>query len=506
MGFGDKMNIQAIIPPSLGKSKANIDTFKSIVESLPVAVMTCDMHDDFRIDYFNANTSEELAKVEHLLPCPVSELMGQSIDIFHKNPAHQRAILSDASNLPHKAQIRLGEEYLDLYVTAIMSAKGEYLGPALTWSVVTDRVLKEQETDRLLRMLDEMPVNVMMADKDTLEITYVNKTSIETLTPLEHLLPIKAADLHGTCIDIFHKDPAHQRALLADPNNLPWESNISLGDETLSLRVSRRDDAHGNYLAPLLSWSVITDQIAMANSVAEATNLVASASTELDASAGTMSSATEETTAQASSVAAATEQLEATVTEISRQVHQSSDIARDAVAEAKRSNESINELSESAQKIGQVVTLIQDIASQTNLLALNATIEAARAGEAGKGFAVVASEVKALANQTAKATEDISLQISEIQNSMGESVDSIQSVTATIEKMGEITESVAAAVEEQGASTKEVNQNIQGVMQAAQETSSVADQVRQASNELSEQSEKMTGYVDTFLKQVGAKK
>lgn len=205
-------------------------------------------------------------------------------------------------------------------------------------------------------------------------------------------------------------------------------------------------------------------------------------------------------------MAAATEQLEATVTEISRQVHQSSDIARDAVAEAKRSNESINELSESAQKIGQVVTLIQDIASQTNLLALNATIEAARAGEAGKGFAVVASEVKALANQTAKATEDISLQISEIQNSMGESVDSIQSVTATIEKMGEITESVAAAVEEQGASTKEVNQNIQGVMQAAQETSSVADQVRQASNELSEQSEKMTGYVDTFLKQVGAKK
>ncbi|MCE7999934.1 MAG: histidine kinase [Rhodobiaceae bacterium] len=379
------MNIQAIRPPSLGRSKANTETFKSIVDSLPVAVMTCDMHDDFRIDYFNANTREELGKVEHLLPCPLSELMGQSIDIFHKNPAHQRA-------------------------------------------------------------------------------------------------------------------------LLADPNNLPWESNIKLGDETLSLRVSRLDDANGNYLSPLLTWNVISDQIQMANSVAEATNLVASASTELDASAATMSSATEETTAQSSSVAAATEQLEATVTEISRQVHQSSDIARDAVSEAKRSNASINELSESAQKIGQVVTLIQDIASQTNLLALNATIEAARAGEAGKGFAVVASEVKALANQTAKATEDISTQISEIQNSMGESVDSIQSVTATIEKMGEITESVAAAVEEQGASTKEVNQNIQGVMQAAQETSSVADQVRQASNELSEQSEKMTGYVDTFLKQVGAKK
>ncbi len=500
------MNIQAMVPRAGGKRKSNSDAFRSIVESLPVAVMTCDMHNDFKIDYYNPNTAEELGKVEHLLPCPVSELMGQSIDIFHKDPTHQRAILADPRNLPHKAQIRLGEEYLDLYVTAIKSPSGEYLGPALTWSVVTDRVRKEQETEQLLRMLDDMPVNVMMADKDTLEITYVNKTSIDTLTPLEHLLPIKAADLKGACIDIFHKNPAHQRALLADPNNLPWESNISLGDETLSLRVTRLDDANGNYISPMLSWNVITDQIAMAKNVAEATNLVASASTELDASAATMSSATEETTAQSSSVAAATEQLEATVTEISRQVHQSSDISRDAVAEAKRSNESIKQLSESAQKIGQVVTLIQDIASQTNLLALNATIEAARAGEAGKGFAVVASEVKALANQTAKATEDISLQISEIQNSMGASVESIQSVTTTIEKMGEITESVAAAVEEQGASTKEVNQNIQGVMQAAQETSSVADQVRQASSELSEQSEKMTGYVDTFLKQVGAKK
>lgn len=500
------MNIRAMIPQNGGTHKSAGNDFRSIVNALPVAVMTCDIHNDFRIDYINPKTLEELKKVEDLLPCPVDQLMGQSIDIFHKNPAHQRAILSDPSKLPHHAVISLGEEYLDLNVTANYDANGKYLGPVLTWSVATERVRKEAETNRLLRMLDEMPVNVMIADKDTLEINYVNQTSIKTLTPLEHLLPIKAANLKGTCIDVFHKNPAHQRNILADPNNLPWEANIPLGDETLSLRVSRLDDDNGNYIAPLLTWNVITNQIAMANNVASVTNMVSSASTELDASANTMASATEETTAQSSSVAAATEQLEATVTEISRQVHQSSDIARAAVVEAKRSNESINQLSESAQKIGQVVTLIQDIASQTNLLALNATIEAARAGEAGKGFAVVASEVKALANQTAKATEDISVQISEIQGSMAESVNAIQSVTSTIEQMGEITEAVAAAVEEQGASTREVNQNIQGVMQAAQETSSVADQVRQAASELSEQSEKMTGYVDDFLKQVGAKK
>ncbi len=495
-----------MLPQTAGKVPGGNAQFKSIVESLPVAVMTCDMKNDFRNDYINPKTLEELKAVEHLLPCPVSQLMGKSIDIFHKNPTHQRRLLSNPKNLPHNAVIQLGDEYLDLYVTANYDAKGRYIGPVLTWSVATDRVRKEEETARLLKILDEMPVNIMLADKDTLEITYVNKTSIKTLTGLEHLLPIKARNLKGTCIDIFHKNPAHQRALLADPKNLPWESNISLGDETLSLRVSRLDDSNGNYLAPLLTWNVISDQIKMANNVAGVTDMVASAATELDASASTMASATEETTAQSSSVAAATEQLEATVAEISRQVHQSSEIARSAITEANRSNDSINKLSESAQKIGEVINLIQDIASQTNLLALNATIEAARAGEAGKGFAVVASEVKALANQTAKATEDIAHQVDEIQSSMGNSVDAIQSVTSTIEKMGAITAAVAAAVEEQGSSTREVNQNIQGVMQAAQETGNVAEQVRQAAAELSEQSEKMTGFVDEFLKQVGAKK
>lgn len=499
------MKIQRMIPGVNKMSRGN-GASNDMIEALPVAVMTCDIHDEFRIDFFNSKTVEELTKVEHLLPCKVSELMGQSIDIFHKHPEHQRAILSDPNRLPFKAVIPLGEEFLDLHVSPMFDGAGNYTGPVLTWSVVTDRIHKERETKRLLRMLDEMPVNVMLADKETMEITYANKTSVETLTSLEHLLPIKAAELEGTCIDVFHKNPEHQRRILADPNNLPWEANISLGEETLSLRVSRLDDADGNYIAPLLTWKVISDQISMANNVSHSTELVASASTELDASASTMAAATEETNTQAASVAAATEQLEATVTEISRQVQQSSEIASNAVNEAKRSNDSINALSESAQKIGQVVTLIQDIASQTNLLALNATIEAARAGEAGKGFAVVASEVKALANQTAKATEDISVQITEIQNSMGNSVDAIQSVTDTIEKMGEITNSVSDAIEQQGTATKEVNQNIQGVMQAASETSHAAEQVRAASAELSEQSEAMSGQLDNFLRQMGAKK
>lgn len=480
--------------------------FENMVKAMPVAVMTCDINNDFKIDYINDETLKELGKVEHLLPCKVSELLGKSIDIFHKVPSHQRNILSNPANLPHQATIPLGEEFLDLSVTALHDTRGSYLGPMLTWSVVTDRVNKERDTERLMRMLDDMPVNVMMADKDTFEVTYANKTSIDTLTTLEHLLPIKAKDLVGQCIDIFHKDPSHQRRLLADPNNLPWETNIVLGDDTLSLRVTRLDDADGNYVAPLLTWSVITDQIKMADNVGEVTVSVSSAATELDTNSVSMASATEETEAQASAVASASEQLSTSVSEISQQVTKSAEIADAAVREARRSSESIDALAEGANKIGDVVTLIQDIASQTNLLALNATIEAARAGEAGKGFAVVASEVKTLANQTAKATEDIAQQVASIQQNVSDSVEAIGSITTTIEQMDEITTAVSAAVEEQGVSTQEVNQNIQGVLTAAQETGNLASQVREAANELSQQSETMSGHVAQFLSSMGVKR
>lgn len=484
----------------------NNGRFENMVKTMPIAVMTCDIHNDFKIDYINDSTLQELGKVEHLLPCKVAELMGQSIDIFHKNPSFQRQILSDPTKLPHKATITLGEEFLDLYVTAMFDAGGKYTGPMLTWSVVTERVEKERETARLLKMMDDMPVNVMMADKDTLEVIYANKTSIDTLTTLEHLLPIKAKDLIGTCIDIFHKNPAHQRALLADPKNLPWESNISLGDDTLSLRVTRLDDADGNYIAPLLTWNVISDQIKMADNVGNVSVSVSAAATQLDANSVSMAAATDETSAQAAAVAAASEQLSTSVNEISSQVVKSAEIADAAVKEARRSSDSIDALAEGANKIGDVVTLIQDIASQTNLLALNATIEAARAGDAGKGFAVVASEVKTLANQTAKATEDIAAQVTSIQQNVSDSVAAIKTITETIENMDEITTAVSAAVEEQGVATQEVNQNIQGVMTAAEDTGHLAAQVREASSELSQQSEAMNGHVNQFLAQMGVKR
>lgn len=231
-----------------------------------------------------------------------------------------------------------------------------------------------------------------------------------------------------------------------------------------------------------------------------------------------VAAATEQASANVQTVAAASEELSSSIAEIGRQVTDSSQISKDAVTEAERTNTAVEGLAVSAQRIGDVVKLIQDIASQTNLLALNATIEAARAGEAGKGFAVVASEVKQLANQTGKATEEIAQQISEIQSQTGAAVGAIRSIGRTITHVNEISSAIAAAVEEQTAATKEIGRNVQqaaqgtqevssnigGVSKAAEEAGTAAGQVLSAANQLSHEAKRLQNEVGAFIERIRA--
>jgi methyl-accepting chemotaxis protein len=259
---------------------------------------------------------------------------------------------------------------------------------------------------------------------------------------------------------------------------------------------------------------------------------VSSASTELEAAAttltktaettqslsGAVAAASEEASANVNSVASASEEMSGSVNEIARQVQESSRIANEAVAQAKKTDARIAELSQAANRIGDVVKLITGVAEQTNLLALNATIEAARAGEAGRGFAVVASEVKALAGQTAKATEEISTQIAGMQAATQDSVAAIKEIGNTIGKISEIAATIAAAVEEQGAATQEISRNVQqaaqgtaevatnitSVNRGASETGSASAQVLSSAQSLSSESNHLKTEVDKFLHTVRA--
>jgi methyl-accepting chemotaxis protein len=503
--------------------------YLSMLENAPMNVMAANLN--LEIIYLNPKSKETLKRLEKFLPVPVSELMGQNIDIFHKNPSHQRRMLANDKNLPHRAMIEVGGEKLDLLVTATYDASGRYQGPMVVWDIVTDKIKKESDLARIQSMMENMPINVMMADLDG-NIIYVNPKSKETLKKIEKELPIPVEKIEGSSYDVFHKNPAHQKKLLANDKNLPVQTNIKVGPNTLSLLASAIYDNQNRYIGPMVTWENITERvnekIRFVASLEETANSMAGAANELTATATEMSNNAQRTSHESQSASAAaeevssgvhtvatnTEEMASSIKEIARSANESSEMSKSTLQRTQDTNKTITQLGVSSQEIGNVIKVISSIAQQTNLLALNATIEAARAGDAGKGFAVVANEVKELAKQTAKATEEITSKIGAIQKDTSGAVEAIGSIAHAVEKLNGIAGAIAASVEEQTATTNEVSRVVQEsskgvegiattikiVSQAATENASSASQTLSAAKGLADLAERLKSLIENFKK------
>lgn len=308
---------------------------------------------------------------------------------------------------------------------------------------ISQQLIEHQTETRLLNMIESLPLNIMLADRD-LVIRYINPASMRTFQQIQHLLPIPLSEIVGSPIGIFHKNPQHQATLLADPSNLPIRTQFQIGAETIDLHVSAIFNQEGEYVGPMSTWNIVTEQTHIRGKVDSLANV-------------------------GQSVANNVAELAQAIEEINDRICRTAQLAEATDQETKSAGDSIRQLSESSQEIDGIVLAIHELAEQTNLLALNATIEAARAGEAGRSFAVVAAEVKSLATGTSNATKDITERVKRIRENINSVVSANDRITSSVTEVNLNSNTVASAVEEQGVIVQEMKSTADHLVSLADE-------------------------------------
>ncbi|MCA9242981.1 MAG: methyl-accepting chemotaxis protein [Phycisphaerales bacterium] len=261
-----------------GVAEHDVARQRGVVDGTSTATIVADK--DFNITFMNKASFDTLRKLQHLLPVPVDQIIGKNIDIFHKNPSYQRGLLSNAGNLPRQAIIELGDEKLELQVSALRDAKGQPDGYLVNWSVATAKIKAETAAARYAAMIENAPINIMLADRD-LNITYINPATKRNLQPVAKDLPVSIDKIVGSNVDIFHKNPAHQRAVLADPKSFPKNAIIEVGGQKLDLLVSAIYDDKGEYIGPMVTWSNITEKLRLERETREMTEQIKRQEAEL---------------------------------------------------------------------------------------------------------------------------------------------------------------------------------------------------------------------------------
>lgn len=450
-------------------AEAEMSRIVSIVENNPVNMMYADA--DMILRYVNPASVETLGKLREHVPVPIEKMIGQSIDVFHKNPNTVRRIVSDPRNLPHRGLVQLGPEKLALVIVPIYDRERNYLGPMVSWEVVTERVATERKATELAER-DLAQARDLQAKVDML-LKVVDAAAQGDLTQEVPVTGEDAIGQMGKGLANFFSDMSESiSAIVQNAQMLGFASG-----ELKSVSEHMGGESEHSF--------------SKAKSAAEAASGISKS---------------------IQSVATGAEEMSASIKEISKNANQAAQVAFNAVKAAESTNTTVVKLGESSGEIGEVIKVINSIAEQTNLLALNATIEAARAGEAGKGFAVVANEVKELAKGTAKATEDISRRIQAIQTDTKEVVGAISNIGKVINQINDISNTIASAVEEQSATTAEMGRNIHnaangsgGIAQdivvladIAKTNSNDAADARDAANEMLRMAEELQTLVSIF--------